>query len=85
MWFIAESPGTLAHYWHKTNSVGTTKELGNLAYVVTSRVIVLGSAERHGKTLKAVKTGQRDHNGTIKYKKQSLIYGTIMQKKARCQ
>ena len=78
-------PGALAHEWHKTYSVDSTKLLGNLACIVTSNIIGIGSADRHWKIIKAVKTGQRANTGTIHRKKQSLIYGASMHQKSSSQ
>ena len=50
-----------------------------------SKIIGIGSAEMHCNIVKSVKTGQRDNNFTINFKKQLLIYGTSMHQKARCQ
>ena len=40
----------------------------------------IGSAERHWKTVKYLKTYQRGNTGDIKCQKQALIYNTSMQK-----
>ena len=55
--------------------------LGNLACIVTSKILSIGSAERYKEIVKAVKTGQRANTGNIDCKKQTLIYGASMQKK----
>ena len=57
MWFIFESPGIIAHECHKTYSVGPTNVLGKLVCIVTSKNLGNGSAERHWKIVKAIKTG----------------------------
>ena len=77
-------PGALAHEWHKTYSVGPIKVLGNLACIVTSKILGIGSAERHWKTVKYLKTYQRGNTGDIKCKKQALIYSTSIQKNSSC-
>ena len=55
--------------------------LGNLACIVTSKILSIGSAERYKEIVKAVKTGQKANTGNIGCKKQTLIYGASMQKK----
>ena len=84
MWVNAKRPGTIAHEWNKTYSVGPTKVLVKLACTLMVNIIGIGSAERHWNIVKAVKTGQRANTGTIKCKKQACVYDASMQQKARC-
>ena len=60
------------------------KVLGNLAYIVKSNNIGIGSDESHWKIVNSVKTGQRDNTGTIKCNNQVLVYGANLQQNSRC-
>ena len=75
MWHIAEQPGTVAHIWHIIYSVAYTEILELLGYIVTSKILGIGTAERNWKQTKAVKTGHRANLGAEKCKQQALIFG----------
>ena len=49
IWDISEFPGTLAREWYNNSSVVLKKVLRNLACIVTSKILGIGSAERHWK------------------------------------
>ena len=57
--------------------------MGNLACLVTSKILGIGTAERNWKQIKAVKLGQRTNTGTDKTKKQVMIYSQYQHMKAQ--
>jgi hypothetical protein len=64
-------------------SLTRTKVLGKLGCIVTSKVLGIGSAERHWKIVKAVKSGQKSSMGTAKVKELALIHGAVMLQRER--
>jgi hypothetical protein len=83
IWVIAARPDQAAHLWHKVYSLNRSHVLGKLACIVLSKGLGMGSAERHWKLIKAVKSGTRASTGTVKCKQQGLVYGASQQQKAR--
>ena len=65
--------------------VSRTKVLGRLACLVLSKILGIGSAERHWKLVKEVKSGQRVKISTEKIDKQVHIYGVNGQAKSQIQ
>mmetsp|Transcript_29159 Transcript_29159/g.69418 ORF Transcript_29159/g.69418 Transcript_29159/m.69418 type:complete len:526 (+) Transcript_29159:715-2292(+) len=85
MWDVADSHANEPHVWHKKYTVSRTKVLGKLACLVLSKILGTGSAERHWKLVKEVKSGQRVQTGVEKINKQVHIYGLNGQAKAKLQ
>ena len=57
--------------------------MGNLACLVTSKILGIGTAERNWKQIKAVKSGQRMNTGMDKMKMHFMIYSQYQQMKAQ--
>ena len=72
-WIIAQNEDAIAHEWHEKYSLGETKVLCGLAYMVTSKAKGVGCAECHWKATKRHKKGKRGKLGTEVTKKLSTI------------
>ena len=71
---MAADENCKAYRWHFKYSDQQTKVLGKLACLVLSKILVIGTAERNWKQVKAVKSGQRVNTSIDKTRKQVLIY-----------
>ena len=83
IWLVAEDPMIAAHEWWSVYGLTRTEVLGQVACIVCSHNLGIGSAERHWKLIKAAKRGQRARTSTEKCKKSALIYGSAMQQRSR--
>lgn len=83
MWIIAEDPDISPHEWWNTYGRIRTTVCGQLACLVLSKNLGIGSAERHWKLVKAAKAGQRARLGEEKTKKCALVHGVSMHQRAR--
>ncbi len=68
-WIIAADDTTKAYKWHHKYSYHQTMVLGKLACLVLSKILVMGTAGRNWKQVKAVKSGQRVNTTIDKTKK----------------
>ena len=64
-----------SHVWHQKCSLEQTKVLGEVACIVTSKMLGIGNAERAWRTAKSVMTGQRVNIGSEKAKKAAILNG----------
>ena len=83
IWITAADPSEQAYRWHQKYSLHCTEVLGKLAFLVTSKILGIGTAERNWKQIKAVKLGQRMNTGMDDTKKQVMIYSQYQQMKAQ--
>lgn len=83
IWIIAAVDDTQAYDWHKKYSLLSTKVLGKLACLVTSKILGIGTAERNWKQVKNVKSGQRVNTSIDKTKKQVLIHAMHGEQRAQ--
>jgi len=83
IWITAEDPDLKAFRWHQKYSLTCTKVLGQLACLVLSKILGIGTAERNSKQVKAVKSGQRVNTTMDKTMKQVLIYAQYQQARAQ--
>jgi hypothetical protein len=82
IWITAQDPNLKAFRWHQKYSLTVTKVLGQLACLVLSKILGIGTAERNWKQVKAVKSGQRVNTTMDKTMKQVLIYAQYQQARA---
>ena len=71
-----------SHVWHKKNSLRYTEVLGQLACLVCSKILGIGSAERCWGDVKQNKNGKRSHLSAEAVKMQATIFGTYSAEKA---
>ena len=69
--------------WHEMYSLPYTEVLGFVACRTTSKILGMGSAERHWGDVKHLKSGKRSHLGAEKTEKQSMIYTKAKLDKAK--
>ena len=60
--------------WHQKYSLPLTKILGFVACRVTSKVLVIGAAERSWGDVKTIKYGKRSAISSDVSEKQSIVY-----------
>ena len=65
------------HLWHKKYSLPSTKVLGFVACMVTSKMLGIGSAERSWGDVKTIKPGKISDLGSDISEKQSILYTSI--------
>ena len=83
MCIMAERPTQASHLWHKTYSLGPTRILSELTFILTSKIMVIGNAERHWKQIKKVKSGQSNNTINLKDNKQFFCFSAYTQIRAR--
>ena len=75
-----------AHKWHQRYSSPDGADatvFGQLACLVVSKILGIGSAERNWKEYKLIKSGNRHRLGSLKNKKAAVIYGVNCEERAR--
>ena len=73
-WNTADAVNGKSHLWHEKYSRPWTDVLGHVACIVTSKRLVIGSAERAWKDVKHIKSGYASHIKAERTEKQSMIY-----------
>ena len=82
-WNTADAVNGNSHLWHEKYSRPYTKVLGQVACIVTSKRLGIGSAERAWKDVKNIKSGTASHIKAERLEKQSIIYTTARMDEAR--
>ena len=82
IWKASDIANNRSHEWHKKFSVPHTKILGSFAYIVCSKILGIGSAERSWGDVKHHKTDKRAHLSADQVKKQATLFGSYCTKKA---
>ena len=84
IWISAENEQMMHHTWHERYSYPFTEFFGKLACRVTSKVMGIGEAERHWKSVKKVRVGQRGGRlSAEKAKKQATISAAYSMEKSK--
>jgi hypothetical protein len=71
---MASDENIQGYGWHQKYSLDCTDVLGKLAYLVLSKILGIGSAERNWKQVKKIKRGDCARAGIDKTAKQVLVY-----------
>jgi hypothetical protein len=72
-----------SHIWHERYSSSLTKVLGFVACRVTSKTLVIGTAERNWGGVKQLKTDKRSHLSMASVEKQAVIFGAASMEEER--
>ena len=83
MWFVESMASQMAHLWHKNYSVRPINVLEKLGCIVTSKILVIGTAKRNWNLFMDFKSGYRDTTIIIKFNQKVFIYGANHQLKSR--
>ena len=75
IWQIAKTEQCLDYEWHFRYSLRSTEILGKLACLVLSKILGIGSTERHWKDVKQVQSQYRCRLNAENIKKESTIVG----------
>ncbi len=83
MWYATgKSDFVAACCWHRTWTLPRTKVLGNLACLVLSKILGIGTAERNWKQVKKIKYGDCANLGNKVTAKITNVYGQYQQVKS---
>ena len=63
-----------SHLWYQKYSLPSTKDLGFVAFSVTSKILGIGSADRLWGDVKTIKSGKSSALGSDISEKQSILY-----------
>jgi hypothetical protein len=83
IWISQDLTDGNSHLWHKKNSLRYTSILGQLACLVCSKILGIGSAERSWGDVKHLKTDKRAKLSGEATKMQSTIFGASCAERAR--
>ena len=64
-----------SHEWHKINSLSFAPELGQVACLVCSKFLGIGTAEQNWDKVKHIKSGKRSGMQINSTEKQAIIFG----------
>ena len=83
IWGSADVLDNGIHWFHKKWTYRTTKVLGRLACLVSSKILGIGSAERAWGDVKHLKTDKRSHLGPDTIKMQATLHGAWCAEKSK--